>query len=59
MLGRGASLAEVGAAAAYAAPDRARTETATALNITGGAAVDGRRAPTSAPGGRRGAPHRR
>jgi 3-oxoacyl-[acyl-carrier protein] reductase len=40
MLGRSATLADVGNAAAFAASDWARSLTATKLNITGGASVD-------------------
>ena len=40
MLGRAATLDDVGNVAAFAASDRARTMTATALNITCGAQVD-------------------
>jgi 3-oxoacyl-[acyl-carrier protein] reductase len=40
MLGRAASLEDVGNAAALAASDYARTMTATALNITCGAVPD-------------------
>jgi NAD(P)-dependent dehydrogenase (short-subunit alcohol dehydrogenase family) len=40
MLGRAATLADVGAVAAFVASDKARMITATAINITGGAAVD-------------------
>jgi 3-oxoacyl-[acyl-carrier protein] reductase len=40
MLGRAATLDDVGDVAAFAASDRARTMTATALNITCGAQVD-------------------
>lgn len=40
MLGRAAALADVGHVAAFAASDRARSMTATALNITGGSVVD-------------------
>jgi 3-oxoacyl-[acyl-carrier protein] reductase len=40
MLGRGATLDDVGNVAAFAASDRARSMTATALNITCGAEVD-------------------
>jgi len=40
MLGRAATLEDVGNVAAFVAPDRARTMTATALNISCGAIVD-------------------
>ena len=40
MLGRSATLADVGHVAAFAASDYARTMTATALNITGGSVVN-------------------
>lgn len=40
MLGRAATLEDVGNVAAFAASDHARTMTATALNITCGAVVD-------------------
>jgi hypothetical protein len=40
MLGRGATLADVGHVAAFAASDHARSMTATALNITSGSVVD-------------------
>ena len=40
MLGRSATLQDVGDVAAFAASDRARSMTATAFNITGGAEVD-------------------
>jgi 3-oxoacyl-[acyl-carrier protein] reductase len=40
MLGRAATLADVGNAAAFAASDWARSMTATKINITGGSAVD-------------------
>jgi 3-oxoacyl-[acyl-carrier protein] reductase len=40
MLGRGATLADVGNAAAFAASDRARTMTAATVNISCGALVD-------------------
>lgn len=40
MLGRAASLADVGNVAVFAASDLARSMTATALNITGGSVVD-------------------
>jgi 3-oxoacyl-[acyl-carrier protein] reductase len=40
MLGRSATLEDVGNVAAFAASDRARSMTATAFNITGGAEVD-------------------
>jgi NAD(P)-dependent dehydrogenase (short-subunit alcohol dehydrogenase family) len=40
MLGRGATLADVGHVAAFAASDHARSMTATALNITCGSVVD-------------------
>jgi 3-oxoacyl-[acyl-carrier protein] reductase len=40
MLGRGATLEDVGNVAAFAASDRARMITATAINITGGSQVD-------------------
>jgi 3-oxoacyl-[acyl-carrier protein] reductase len=40
MLGRAATLEDVGNVAAFAASDKARTITATSINITAGAAVD-------------------
>jgi 3-oxoacyl-[acyl-carrier protein] reductase len=40
MLGRAATLDDVGHAAAFAASDRARTITAAAINISAGALVD-------------------
>ena len=40
MLGRAATLEDVGNVAAFAASDQARSMTATALNITCGAVVD-------------------
>ena len=40
MLGRAATLEDVGHVAAFAASDQARTITATSINITGGAFVD-------------------
>jgi enoyl-[acyl-carrier-protein] reductase (NADH) len=40
MLGRAATLADVGRVAAFAASDHARSMTATALNITCGSVVD-------------------
>jgi 3-oxoacyl-[acyl-carrier protein] reductase len=40
MLGRAASLADVGNVAAFAASDHARTITGTAINITAGTFVD-------------------
>ena len=40
MLGRAATLADVGNVAAFAASDHARSMTATALNITCGSVVD-------------------
>ena len=39
MLGRGATLADVGNVAVFAASDHARTITATAINITSGTEV--------------------
>jgi enoyl-[acyl-carrier-protein] reductase (NADH) len=40
LLGRGATLADVGSAAAFAASDRARSMTAATLNVSAGALVD-------------------
>ncbi|MGI8452030.1 MAG: SDR family oxidoreductase [Streptosporangiaceae bacterium] len=40
VLGRAATLADVGHVAAFAASDYARSMTGTALNITGGSVVD-------------------
>ena len=40
MLGRAATLEDVGDAAAFAASDRARTMTAATINVSGGALVD-------------------
>jgi 3-oxoacyl-[acyl-carrier protein] reductase len=40
MLGRAATLEDVGNVAAFAASDQARMITATAINITGGSEVD-------------------